>query len=50
MNAVPKRILGDDLVTGVEFDVDGETMTLEADVVFKAVTRDRLFIESWVVT
>ena len=37
MNAVPERVLGDDLVTGVEFDVGGETMTLEADVVFKAI-------------
>ncbi len=36
-DASPKRIVGDDHVTGVEFEVDGETMTLDADVVFKAI-------------
>ncbi len=36
-DAKPRRILGDDIVTGVEFDVAGESMTLEADVVFKAI-------------
>ena len=35
--ASPKRILGEEYVTGVEFEAQGETFTLAADVVFKAI-------------
>ncbi len=36
-NATPTRIIGGERVTGVAFDVNGESLTLEADVVFKAI-------------
>ena len=34
---VPLRVLGNAHVTGVEFDRDGETVVIDADVVFKAI-------------
>ena len=37
LNAVPSRIVGDGHVSAVEFDVDGEPLLLQADVVFKAI-------------
>ena len=36
-NAVPTRILGTDHVEGVQFDVGGESLVLDADAVFKAI-------------
>jgi glutamate synthase (NADPH/NADH) small chain len=33
----PKALLGDDHVSAVEFDKNGQTVTMEADVVFKAI-------------
>ena len=35
--APPSRILGDDFVTGVEFETDSGTIVLYADMVFKAI-------------
>jgi len=35
--APPSRILGDEFVTGVEFDTDGGSIVLYADMVFKAI-------------
>lgn len=35
--APPKRILGDDHVTAVEFETDGDIFVLYADMVFKAI-------------
>jgi glutamate synthase (NADPH/NADH) small chain len=35
--APPKRILGDDHVTGIEFETDGGKLVLYADMVFKAI-------------
>ena len=35
--APPTRILGDEFVTGVEFEADGGTFVLYADMVFKAI-------------
>jgi len=35
--APPKCIIGDDHVTGVEFESDGGTFVLYADMVFKAI-------------
>ena len=35
--APPSRILGDEFVTGVEFDTDSGTIVLYADMVFKAI-------------
>jgi glutamate synthase (NADPH/NADH) small chain len=37
LHAVPNRIVGDRHVTAVEFDVAGEPLVLQADVVFKAI-------------
>ena len=33
----PKTLIGDDHVSAVEFDKNGQTVTMEADVVFKAI-------------
>ena len=35
--AAPQRILGDEHVTGVEFETDGGKLVLDADMVFKAI-------------
>ena len=33
----PKAVLGDDAVTGIQFDKNGRSVTMPADVVFKAI-------------